>query len=264
MSVSDPVRTQILDAAQQLLADDPAHDVTMAQVAARSGLSRSTLYRRVGNKEVLLRCLARERGFDVETPDGDDIPARILQAARVVFGQHGLARSTMEQIAAEAGLGVATLYRHFGNRQNLIRAFLRRHAPRSAFRQGMPESSGDLEADLTHLVTELLIFMHHNRDIIWLSLVAGPDTERLLAGLREGPAATRRQMVDFFEAAIAADQVQDRDPRQLTTALVGMLVAFGLEMPVFGGPPLEDPTATARFIVDVLLNGLRADSAVKE
>ena len=262
--MSSEVRTQILDAAQQLLGDDPAGDVTMADVAARCGLSRSTLYRHVGNKEALLRRLARERGLAVEIPGGDAVPDRILQAARIVFGRHGLARTTMEQIAAEAGLGVATLYRHFGSRQNLIRTFLRRHAPRSAFRQGASQGSGDLEADLTHLVTELLIFLHRNRDIIWLSLAEGPDTERLLAGLREGPATTRRQIVDFFEAAIAAGYLRDRDPRQMATALVGMLVAYGLEMPFFGGPALEDPPATARFIVDVLLDGLRAGSPVKE
>jgi AcrR family transcriptional regulator len=34
------------------------------------------------------------------------------------------------QDPAEAGLGVATLYRHFGDRDSLIRAFMQQHAPK--------------------------------------------------------------------------------------------------------------------------------------
>src|SRR5215207_7851211 len=46
---------------------------------------------------------------------------RILQAAREVFAEHGLEASTNE-IARRAGVGVATLFRRFPTRDDLIAA----------------------------------------------------------------------------------------------------------------------------------------------
>jgi AcrR family transcriptional regulator len=252
----DGVDAQILDAAERLLGGDLGNDFTMEQLAKESQLSRATLYRRTGSKEALLQRLARERGLKTEALDGADIPTRILQAARIAFGKNGLTRTTMEEVAAEAGLGVATLYRHFGDRESLIRAFMQQYAPRRAFERVARQSHGDIEADLTHLITEMLTFLHENRDMIWLGLVEGEKTERLLARLREAPKGTRIDMVRFFETAVASGQLQAEDPEQMTTALAGMLVAFALEVPVYGGPPLEDPRQTAEFIARLFLHGL--------
>jgi AcrR family transcriptional regulator len=262
--VSDNLDARILDAAERLLGGDLGSGFTMEQLAAQSRLSRATLYRRVGSKEALLQRLARERGLVIEALDEPDIPTRILQAARIAFGMNGLARTTMEQIADEAGLGVATVYRHFGDRDSLIRAFMQRHTPQRAFRQVARRGSGDIQTDLVHLVTEMLTFLHQHRDMIWLGLTEGEQTQCLLARLRDAPEGTRVDMVRFLEAAVAAGQLQDRDPQQMTTALAGLLMAFALEVPVFGGPPLEDPCHTAEFIVDLFLNGLRSEAVENE
>ncbi|GLY88319.1 TetR/AcrR family transcriptional regulator [Actinoallomurus iriomotensis] len=45
---------------------------------------------------------------------------RILIAARAVFVEHGLDAS-LDEVARRAGVGNATLYRHFGDREDLIR-----------------------------------------------------------------------------------------------------------------------------------------------
>ncbi len=49
--------------------------------------------------------------------------ARILQAALVVFAERGL-EFEMSEVAALAHLGVGTLYGHFANREDLLRAIL--------------------------------------------------------------------------------------------------------------------------------------------
>ena len=252
----NPVEARILDAAQRLLDGEAGCGFSMEQLAAESQLSRATLYRRVGSKDALLQRLARERGLQIEALDEPDIPTRVLQAARVAFGHYGLARTTMEQIAAEAGLGVATLYRHFGDRDGLLQAFLEQHAPQRAFEEVELRASGDLEADLVHLVTEMLAFLHRNRDMIWLGLIEGEETQRLLGRLRDAPEGTRADITRFLEAAVAAGHLQDRDPEQMAIALSGMLLTFGLDVPVFSGPSLADPRQAAEFIVHLFLHGL--------
>src|ERR1044072_1404510 len=46
---------------------------------------------------------------------------RITAAGRKVLGR---GEASLEQIAAEAGVGIATLYRHFPNREAIVRAVL--------------------------------------------------------------------------------------------------------------------------------------------
>lgn len=252
----DSVDDQVLDAAVRLLASSRDGSFTMDQLAREAQVSRATIYRYLGNKEALLQRLADERGLEVDNLNEADIPTRILRAARIAFGQNGLTRTTMEEIAAEAKLGVATLYRHFGDREGLIRAFMQEHAPQRAFQQVAQQSSGSIEVDLTHLVTEMLIFLHENRDMIWLGLMEGEKTKRLLARLLEAPEGTRIDLVRFFEAAVASGQLQAEDPQLMTTALAGMLMSFALEVPVLGGPPLEHPGQTAKFIARLFLEGM--------
>ncbi|MFD4507075.1 TetR/AcrR family transcriptional regulator [Streptomyces sp. NPDC058457] len=51
--------------------------------------------------------------------DARDNRARILDAARAVFGEEGL-NAPMREVARQAGVGPATLYRHFPTKQALI------------------------------------------------------------------------------------------------------------------------------------------------
>ncbi|WP_062204935.1 TetR/AcrR family transcriptional regulator [Streptomyces sp. NBRC 109706] len=51
---------------------------------------------------------------------------RLLAEARASFAEHGTDAS-LEEIAAGAGVGIGTLYRHFPSRQHLLEALLREH-----------------------------------------------------------------------------------------------------------------------------------------
>jgi AcrR family transcriptional regulator len=52
---------------------------------------------------------------------------RILDAARELFGRHGVDGVSLERVAAEAGVSKATLFRRFGDRQALFLALLDEH-----------------------------------------------------------------------------------------------------------------------------------------
>src|SRR4029077_7660013 len=50
--------------------------------------------------------------------------ARMLDGAQQVFAERGYATSTMEAIAAEAGVAVDTLYAGFGSKRGLLSALM--------------------------------------------------------------------------------------------------------------------------------------------
>ncbi|MCJ8282159.1 MAG: TetR/AcrR family transcriptional regulator [Rivularia sp. ALOHA_DT_140] len=124
----DSIKERIFQAAEALLSE-VGDSFTMEELVSKTNVSRATIYRHVGNKEMLLKSLAQTRGIAFEQLI--DVRTRILQAARKVFGKHGLSSCTMEQIANEAGVGVATVYRHFGDKDNLVWTFIEEMSPRT-------------------------------------------------------------------------------------------------------------------------------------
>lgn len=53
---------------------------------------------------------------------------QILDAAAQLFAEQGVGRPGMEDVARAAGCSRATLYRHYDNKQDLLRAFVHREA----------------------------------------------------------------------------------------------------------------------------------------
>lgn len=54
----------------------------------------------------------------------DSIKARILRAARTLFGQYGFHGTTTRMIAKEVGIDISTLHYHWGDKGNLYEAVL--------------------------------------------------------------------------------------------------------------------------------------------
>jgi AcrR family transcriptional regulator len=50
--------------------------------------------------------------------------AAILEGARAVFLRHGFAQGSMDAVAAEAGVGKQTIYRHFRSKAALVQALV--------------------------------------------------------------------------------------------------------------------------------------------
>lgn len=49
----------------------------------------------------------------------------IIKAAEVIFGQVGYSSATMDEIAHKAGVGVATVYKYFGNKASILESIIR-------------------------------------------------------------------------------------------------------------------------------------------
>ena len=109
----------VLTAARTVLSRNPG--ASLNEVAAAASVSRATLYRMFGSREGLLRTLHIE-------PDPDS-RARVLTAALELVGRDGLARLSMDEVAAAAGVSRASLYRLFPGKPALFRELLRTFSP---------------------------------------------------------------------------------------------------------------------------------------
>ena len=64
-----------------------------------------------------------------ETP-GSSAAQRVLDAAERLFYARGVQAVGVDMVVAEAGVGVKTLYTHFGSKDRLVEAYLRRRNQR--------------------------------------------------------------------------------------------------------------------------------------
>ncbi len=149
---------------------------------------------------------------------GDPVETRrvLLDAAEECFAVAGFAGATTRQMAARAGVNVATLHYHFGSKEKLYRAVLERAIPDVA----LPGSGGSPGERLTSAVLALWDAGLARPSLARLTLfqrLAGPLTPedpraRLLARtLAEPgvvsplpPAETARLILTLLDAALFA------------------------------------------------------------
>lgn len=247
-----PLPENIADAASRLVAQHGPDGFTMDDLARESGLSRATLYRQAGSREAVLAALS-EQG--VEVGKRVDVRERILAACRAVFTRAGFEAATLEDIAREAGVGPATVYRQFGDKEGLISAFASHLGPRRAVQKMALRPTGDLRADLERTAATVLRAATEDLDLLKLALL-----ERMRGGrwgelLKDSPLRAQTALTRLMESYAASGALGSEDPRRAAQAFSGMVFAFVLR-PLLEGGPTPDPEETARFVTHVFLDGL--------
>ena len=90
----------------------------MSEVARIAGISRQTIYRRIGGKEKFDKLIGKKRPVpDDATEKSRD---RILTAAYKTIARFGYTAATIDRIAAEAGLTKGSVYWHFREQERTL------------------------------------------------------------------------------------------------------------------------------------------------
>lgn len=180
----------------------------------------------------------------------------LLAAAARRFVATGLRRTTMEDIAREAGAGKATLYRHFANKSDLIDALLvgegerlRRRLTRAhdAHDEVLPGLEEAFLAGVRFLVEHPV-------------LTRGRDEEPAL--LLERVTAHRGPLVeaalDWFAQVIQegmdAGEIRQVEPRWAAEVLVRLMLSWFAFPPM--AIPVHDPDQARVFAHALIADGL--------
>jgi AcrR family transcriptional regulator len=180
---------------------------------------------------------------------------RLLAAARCAFARQGYAAASMDALCAEAGLTRGALYHHFGGKEGLLEAVVRRIDA---------EIGARLDAEFAAIPDQWDAF--RACCATWLGLALEPDTRRIL--LRDAPAvlgqrlreideaSSIRPMAESLRALMAEGRVRPADPEALARLLNGAMVDAALWIAGHADP--DHALARARGALDVLLDGLAA------
>lgn len=166
---------------------------------------------------------------------------RILDAAALVFAEHGVNVTGMADVARAAGCSRATLYRYFENRGALHAAFVGREARRIA--ADVARRVGHVEDPADRLVETVMAAITAVRgDATLVAWFAEAD-----AGIAVEQARASQVIADL--AAAFLGEVADPETDQRAAWLVRVIVSL-LTMP--GRDEHEERSMLERFVAPVL------------
>jgi len=180
----------------------------------------------------------------------------ILQAARSLFRAQGYVATSIEQIAAEAGTGVSTIYAVFGNKRELL-VQLRWRAVQAA---GLPDIESSIPAGAPAKQTLALLAARFRRvyesaaDILAVQRAA-LDSDPELAANWEQASRDRRAHMDRLLQPLLSELRPELSPRQATD-LIEALLGFGLYQELVnqdGWLPAEYEEWLSRTLAEQLL-----------
>ena len=181
----------------------------------------------------------------------------ILEAAAVAFSKKGLSGATMQDIAAEAGYTVPTLYSYFKSKDDLVAGLLSMlHRELLATFLEPPVRGLSFPQNLELLVRRALELADRRRATLILLLELREKPPQVV---RDEQGCTpfdqlHRQMAAWVEEAGPAEDFGGRPHVEVAMCLLGIWHAFFVSW-MFGGckERLADRTAT---IVELVLHGV--------
>jgi len=228
---------------------------TMDQLAEESGISRATIYRQVGNRKDILKQLSEENNLDLQELAEPDIMERILHATRKALSEAGSVNFTIEEVANHAGLGVATIYRHFGNKTTLLESLANTLHPRIAARHLLEVTSGNIEQDLHEFAEHALQFMYTNRDLASFYFSGSTQITAIFKSLRGDKNRTLNSLSLYFEERIKTGEIPSANAFDLATSFLGMIIGFAFLKPSYTDE-IDEPSQAAKKIVQIFLTGI--------
>jgi AcrR family transcriptional regulator len=231
-------------------------ELSMDQLAARAGVSRATLFRLFGSQQKLLEELG------LEPPP--KLRGRILDTALELVGRHGLAELSMDELAAQAGVSRATLYRLFPGKMALFAELVRRFSPFEPIAAVLQAMGDRPPAEVIPAVAHAMAAAMEGRIGLLLQLLlefsrdrhpdpaGGHDpSEDAIQGMRTLPLVAR-----YLADQMAAGRLRPMDPDLAVQALIGPIVMHLLSRSQAESRPGADRAVALQLeeVVDELAN----------
>lgn len=167
----------------------------------------------------------------------------IVAAASHAFFDVGYAATSIEHIAAEAGVSKVTIYNQFGGKHALFTAAVERECEKIRGQFEVPElPSGDLRACLTAIGEAMMAFLSRPEMVQFERRIAA-ETEREpaigQAFLAAGPHRMKQAFAKLLAAMHDAGEVDIADPLLAAEQFASMCKGMGDVDRRFGAP--DDP-----------------------
>jgi AcrR family transcriptional regulator len=196
-------------------------------------------------------------GLGVEPP-ADDTRQRILHAAAQVFAEGGYARATTRALAAAAGVNEVTLFRHFGNKENLFAAVIEQFAGPAVTTALEAQLTGDPARDLCVVGVQLLELLLDRGEALRLMLCEAAHFPEVQQVMVQNPRQIRRMLASYIGRQVERGRFRSLHPEVAAQAFSGMFFAYAIAQGLLEdsiGPDVTSEELVDQF-VDIFMNGM--------
>jgi AcrR family transcriptional regulator len=180
--------------------------------------------------------------------DPADKSARILKAALDLFVRYGIKRTSIDDIAREAGIAKGTLYLYYQSKDALFAAVAERIC---AERLAMAR---DAAAGGSRLIDKLVDILDFQFGVMYRVVAESPHIAELEESQAFAAATYEKfdhDMADLLEQVLLPEGISGRDvPEMLTACAIGMVKICGADERLF--------RERLAALVDTLIRGLRS------
>jgi AcrR family transcriptional regulator len=194
-----------------------------------------------------------EQGSPVDPESGtDETRERILQAAAQVFAREGYARATTRTLAAAAGVNEVTLFRHFGNKQNLFAAVIDEYAASALTTALEAQLTGDYHQDLLTMGRQVMQLMLERGEAVRLMLCEAEHFPEVRETMAQNPRRLREALSTYLQQQMQRGQVRELHAEAAAQAFWGMFFAYSISLGLLGES--VKPTLTTEELVDLFVD----------
>lgn len=157
------------------------------------------------------------------SPNKNNTRSRIMQAASQLFAERGYAGTTTLAIAELAGFNELTLFRHFGSKENLVKAIIDEFGGLAIAEDLESQLSGDYIQDLTLIGNELIrVLTERNHTVRMAICEAGrfPEIRQLVA---ENPRQIQNFLTNYFTKQMEEKLIHPDQSKVLAQTFLGTI-----------------------------------------
>ena len=189
---------------------------------------------------------------------------RIITAAIQVFAEKGYIGATTRAIADAAKVNEVTIFRHFGNKENLLTAAIDYYSPLPGLEVMIEtEFAGDYRQDLLRLgqyfLTKLTESFHlfERRKVLLMVLQEIDRRPEIRAMILPLFHRVRQLLGEYLQQQIKQGQVRNLDTEVMAEAILGMFFSYALLQPLVTENSLPEipPEKLVAEFVDIFLQG---------
>lgn len=222
------MQKKLLKIAEAIYAEK-GNKLSLSQITAAAGVTRPTVYKHLGNKATILARLASN---DDGATEPHDIDERIMRGVQIIVSTLGFKAATIAAISEKSGVGQATVYRRFKDKDNLIKSFIARQKTGDPVPDFPPGFSNEFDEQLAFIVDHMLHFMSENQLLVSIIFSSNAADRAYLQTLRDKSNSSFSKILLFFiHHQKSGNILANLAAEDLAINLFGMIHAQAIIMP---------------------------------
>jgi len=186
----------------------------------------------------------------------------ILAAAMELFAKNGFRGTTTRDLAAQAGVNEAIIFRHFNNKEELYSAILEQKAwekNRDAPIEELERLARDSDDEKFFQTLGAAFLERHANDTTFMRLLLFSALEgHQLSDMFAASMTARTPIANYIQKRIDEGAFKPMDPHLAARGLFGMFASFVLWQEIFGLKKTQphDREEVVRTFVSIFLKGI--------